>query len=119
MTTAADIIDGTFGYRSVELTIPIIDGWPVTLDAKQVGDLAVHHLADEWRVTHVPTLTSFHKAIPKGDWNEAQLLNWCAKVQADKLADWALLRSLTKDNYKGMFEAKRSVLEHCLGVDVI
>jgi len=105
--------------QNTELTIPLVGAWPVTINAKQVGDLAVHYLDDEWRVTHVPTLTSFHKAVPKGDYTETQLLNWCAKVQADKLADWALLRSLTKDNYKGLFEAKKAVLEHCLGVDVV
>jgi hypothetical protein len=118
---------------AVTLTIPLKDAWPATITAKQVGDLAVHKMMDEWRVTHVPTLTSFHKAIPVKramfvdgyseslkivKYTEAQLLNWCAKVQADKLNDWEALRLLTPDDYKDRFEAKRAVLEHCLGIDV-
>jgi len=105
-------------HRDVTLTIPLTDAWPVTLQAKQIGDLAVHHLNDEWKVTHVPTLTSFRKAIPKGEWSEAQLLNWCAKVQSNNLNEWEALSMLTAEDYKGRFEAKRVVLEHCLGIDV-
>jgi len=105
-------------HREVTLTIPLTDAWPVVIQAKQVGDLAVHKM-DGWKVTHVPTLTSFHKAIPKGEWNEHQLLNWCAKVQSDKINDWEALRQLTPDDYKNRFEVKKAVLEHCLGVDVV
>ncbi len=104
----------------VTLTIPLEGDWPATIFAKRVGDLAVHQLRDdEMHVTHVPTLTSFRKAVPKGDWSEEQLLNWCAKVQSNNLNEWGALRGLTPNNYSESFEVKRIIMDWCLSVDVV
>jgi len=95
----------------------IIDGKDVLCTI--VGDLAVHRSMDGWRwsITHVPTLTSFNRAIP-GEGNKQQLVRWCEFVQSDKKELWDALRTLTPENYIGMIDVKDQMIKWCRSVKV-
>lgn len=103
------------------LQIPVDDGWPITLEAIVVGDLAVHKQHEDSRVTHVPTLTKFQKAVPDS-WDiitDEQLLNWCRKVQEDELNLWAIIRRYDNSNYHEIPEDVLDKLKgYCRGIAI-
>ncbi|SRR5216684_3203834 len=91
----------------------------------QVDDLGVVKSEDDWgwTVKHIPTGTSFAKAIPPGNWSKDQLIKWCQKVQEQHQEDWTALRALTPDNYYDykdgiVYEAKLKIRDWCLSVEI-
>lgn len=112
------------GIKSVQLIIKPEDDAVYWIDAKQIGDLAVHEPIPDvqgmWRrITHVPTLAMFDKALPDDGWvspTDDQLLTWIAEVQKGCLLEWAILRKLTSDNYMPktdrVLKAKDKILEY-------
>lgn len=120
----------------VTLKIPTEGGWIIkTVQAIQVGDLAVHeslnkdkfnlgyNLADDkiykWQVTHVPTLTMFDKAIPEGDWTQEQLLKWCWKVQDTERIYFKELARFNNQNYQQINpELLEKTCNYCLSIGV-
>lgn len=109
--------------QPVTLQIPTEGGWIIkTVQAIQVGDLAVHEPIGldnyKWQVTHVPTLTMFDKAVPEGDWTQEQLLKWCWKVQ-ENTDLWQAICSYDNSNYKTVPESLLEGLkQHCLSIAV-
>lgn len=100
----------------VELTIPINGGWDTKkIKATQVLDLAVSE-NDEWLVIHVPTLTRFDKAIPEGEWTNAELIVWCWKVQQNTDLFAAISCYTNKDATRNIIPKHLldALLEHCL-----
>lgn len=102
------------------------DGTPISVAATIVGDLAIHDAIEGWgfRVTHVPTLTEFDKAVPKynipniHDAKKA-LIEWCKKVQSAHSEDWAELRALTPDfEDDKLYESRLGIRDWCLSVEV-
>lgn len=106
--------------ESVELTINTGPWKSKTVQAIQIGDLAVYFGDEEdvGLVIHVPTLTRFDRAIPDGEWTQDQLISWCWKVQQGLYNDWQFLRSLNNKTYREDFAAKEAILNHCLSIGV-
>lgn len=81
---------------------------PRKVEAKVVGDLAVHlgEKSDLLQVTHVPTGLSFASALPEamaekranGSLSDIELLLWCKEVQTKQKADWAAVKKLSTDD---------------------
>lgn len=97
-----------------------------TVQVVKVGDLAVHNdildsADEEWIVTHIPTLTTFRRAVPEGKWSRQQLIDWCVKVQSELKDDWKQLATLNEKNYKddAMKDVKERIQEHCLDTAVV
>lgn len=116
----SDIVKGpTFdGYswqHLVSLTIPITDDWPRTVEAVQVGDLAVHEdlriPGKTWQVTHVPTMTRFNVVV--GLHKKDDLIEWCRRVQASNQDDWKELAQLTHVSYTVRSQAKDRIMDLC------
>lgn len=110
--------------KAVKLSIIIKDGdFPTTVEAIQVGDLAVHKelrpllIGNSWQVTHVPTLTRFN-AIPNRLYKKTDLIEWCRKVQSQLVDDWKELAKLTHECYKDRSEAKDRIMYLCQGTEV-
>lgn len=109
--------------KAVKLSIIIRDGdFPTTVEAIQVGDLAVHRDLRKgtdkyWQVTHVPTLTRFN-AIPNRLHKQTDLIEWCRKVQSQLQDDWKELAKLTHECYKERSEAKDRIMYLCQGTEV-
>lgn len=109
--------------ESVHLEIPINAWVNKTVDAIQVGDLAVHKAlnAEEdycWQVTHVPTLTMFDRAIPEGDWTQDQLIKWCWKVQLNQPL-FGPLSNYNNQTYRDISpNYLEAVCKHCLSIGV-
>lgn len=107
--------------KAVKLSIIIKDGdFPTTVEAIQVGDLAVHHnLRKEgyWQVTHMPTLTRFN-VVPNRLHKQTDLIEWCRKVQSQLPDDWKELAKLTHECYKDRSEAKDRIMYLCQGTEV-
>jgi hypothetical protein len=115
-----DVIDcGANTEIPITLKLIIKDGdFPTTVEAIQVGDLAVHdHIKSDkdgyWQVTHVPTNTRFN-AVPDGLHEKAALIEWCKKVQGMDLEGWKALSELTADSYSIKIEAKDRIKAMCL-----
>lgn len=107
--------------KLITLSLIINEGdFPTTIEAIQVGDLAVHcNLRKEgyWQVTHVPTLTRFN-AILNGLHKQADLIAWCKKVQSRLPEDWKELAQLTHECYKERSAAKDRIMYLCQGMEV-
>ena len=101
--------------KEVKLSIIVKDGdFPTTVEAVQVGDLAVHkNLCEDkdWQVTHVPTLTRFNVVV--GLHKKSDLIEWCKKVQGMLQDDWKELAKLDKTTYKERSEAKDRIMRLC------
>lgn len=112
--------DIEFG-KNVKLTIPIENDWPRTVEAIQIGDLAVHEdIKDRglvWQVTHVLTLTRFN-VVPAGLHKKADLIEWCKKVQASNIEDWKELAKMDHSCYKERSDAKDRIMYLCQGVAI-
>ena len=111
--------------KLVQLKISIRYGWETTtVNAVQLSDLAVHAPIGwdddyNWRITHVPTLTMFDKAVPEGDYIDEQLIQWCWKVQQTERIYFKELRAYNNSNYKNISqELLNSVKEYCLSIGV-
>lgn len=114
--------------KEITIEIPIKGAWGSnSVQAIQIGDLAVHKPIGwdddyNWRVTHVPTLTMFDKAIPISAWVEytdEQLIQWCWKVQQNDEHKWARLAEYNNSNYSEIDqEILNSVKEYCLSIKV-
>ena len=81
-----------------KLTIPLLNGEKHEAEATIVGDLAIHQDYKDpnlWSVTHVPTLMTFKKAVPKETLrSRTKLIKWCKAVQEIKelKKDWMAMR---------------------------
>lgn len=78
------------------------DDVQVKVNATVIGDLAVHSHLELWgklQVSHVPTATSFMKAVPVGTHSVDKLINWCKLVQQHCRDEWNMLAKLTFENY--------------------
>ena len=113
--------------KLVKLEIPVKGAWENnSVNAVQVGDLAVHAPIGwdddyNWRITHVPTLTMFDKAVPVGWYahTDEQLIQWCWKVQQSNWSYWAQLHEFNNTNYKEIDpKLLNSVREYCLSIEV-
>lgn len=116
-------------FKAYHLIIPMVDGTVRYVDdAIIVGDLAIHK-GTGWRITHIPTMSKFDRAVPPGLHTKRALINWCIKVQGYFLEDWSRLRNLTPDNYRTtddndeitdeeMNDVKERIKDWCLSVKV-
>lgn len=116
-TNIGNVWKGDFdGNPTVTLSIPIEGEWPRTVEAIQVGDLAVHEdlkfAEKQWQVTHVPTVTRFNVA-PPGLYDKAALIEWCKKVQASNIEDWVELGKLDHSCYKERSASKDRIMNLC------
>lgn len=106
--------------ESVELTISTEPWKSKTIQAVQIGDLAVY-FGDEpdiGLVIHVPTLTRFDRAIPDGEWTQEQLLAWCWKVQQDNKGWWQYMADFNNKDYLEMDnDILNHLKDHCLGIN--
>ena len=96
-----------------------------TVDAIQVGDLAIWDDGDFFAISHVPTLAKFMNAVPTIDdkeYTNDQVVLWCTKVQRSHQEEWAILRTLTPQNYSTKnteaAEAALRIREWCLSVPI-
>ena len=96
--------------------------------ARVIGDLAIHDSVDNpdcFNILHIPTVTSFMKAVPIED-NKAyenwQLVDWCEKVQQQHQQFWTVLRELTPltvdRNTDREMKAKDKIKEWCLSCPI-
>lgn len=129
-----------YGAERVNLIIPIVThkteikninipetvSYPYERDAYVIKDLAVHKDLTEqqetWMITHVPTLTSFMKAVPTGNWQPEDLISWCYRVQENVPILWDKLGELRNDNYADSPDyqwAKDDLQKYCLTVPVL
>lgn len=82
------------------------DGKEIKRACIVVGSLAIHDdLVDDscFQISHVPTRTSFMKAVPAlngVEYNHEQLISWCKAVQSKHLEWWEALNRLTPENYR-------------------
>lgn len=110
-------------YSKITLSIIVNPGdFPTTVEAIQIGDLAVHHdikckKEGFWQVTHVPTLTRFN-VVPHGLHKQADLIQWCKNVQASFVEDWKELAKLDPSSYSMRSEAKDRIMVLCQGTKV-
>lgn len=107
--------------KNVTLNISLDNGWTTkALKAIQVGDLAVVSFAEnfDWLVVHVPTQTKFDGAIPDGDYEEDELINWCWKVQRRKDL-FELINGYNNSNFKEIPKfILNDIQDYCLFVAV-
>lgn len=109
--------------KTMTLELMRKDGWPVTISAMQVGDLAIHddvNTPETWMITHIPTLLSFNSALPDGNYVEEDLIKWCAIVQTNHRNGWDYLRKLNKnDKQYADVDILRTIQNWCLSVKVV
>lgn len=108
--------------------IPQLDGGTFKLEAIQVGDLLVHSLnlpeGIDWRITHLPTMTKFDKAlpdpIPGKRWGKQKLIDWCEKVQDDRRELWEAVAKYTPESYKEFWgsDEQQELADWCRSVEV-
>ncbi len=111
--------------KSVKLSLIINEGdFPTQVEAIQVGDLAVHKDLYPlpqgnkwWQVTHVPTLTRFN-VVSNGLHKQANLIEWCKKVQEQLKDDWKALAQLTPETYIERSIFKDRIMELCQRIPV-
>jgi hypothetical protein len=115
----------------IELSFPQYDDEdnlidPIKVQAFKIGDLAVHVSSTvlHWRITHIPTLTKFDKALPEQlpgqRFSCKMLIAWCCKVQEQELSAWNVLREATNDTYQEdcFKDAKETIFNICGLVEV-
>lgn len=111
--------------KRAELSITLLNGEAYTTKVKVVGDLALGETkSGKPNVWHVPSRTSFHKALPEGLLTkpEKKVLEWMAKVQQDLKHDWKKLQDVSAmdvatdpDRSK---ELRGRIRNHCLGTKI-
>ena len=108
--------------RSVKLNL---NSKIFTIDAIQVGDLAIWDDGEFFAISHVPTLAKFMNAVPTEDdkvYEHDSLVLWCTKVQRSHHEEWKILRGLTPQNHSTKnteaAEAALRIREWCLSVPI-
>lgn len=106
--------------KKIKITIPDAAGWPKTVEADQIEDLAIHlnvNNPELLSVTHLPTLKQIDSVLPD-EIEHNQLLRWCAKVQATMQDDWQRLRALTPKTWYHMEDVRDRIEGMCKSTSI-